>query len=275
VTKQTLVGRDAGTVPFAAAVFGAFPTLAMLTCAAPHGNGWRWLGLQLDTVVITSLAALLCVRMKASLATAGAPALVLIWRLGREWWALSSLNALDHMGDSASVIFSNTLGALEPGLTAALFLWLAWLSRKRRVGLADANDRNFIRIAWWFVAVGLVGVWQSLANPDWYTLENLKGDGIYVSGVAWPDTKIIALTLSVATLINAAALRSSAVRRRAARRKFIDELDPQRGWKLAKHDAQVAPLFDPPTDRGLVLLEVEAPAGGYREGGLERPIARV
>jgi hypothetical protein len=274
VDRDTLVGRDAGTAPYYAAVVGALPLLLTMACAAPHGGSWRWLGLRVDTIVLSSLIGVLCIRLKTPTLAVAAPALILLWRLGKESLALSDLNALEHMSDSAEIIFSGTWGALETWLTAAIFTSLVWLAARRRVGLADANDRNFVALGGWFIGVGAVGVWQALANPDWYTLENLKGDGTYVSGTAWPDTKVITLVLAAATVVNAASFILRAQKRRRERRAFVATL-PAAAWRSAKSDAQVPPLLDPPSERGLVLFEVEAAAGSYREGGLERPVARL
>jgi hypothetical protein len=58
----------------------------------------------LDTVVLTSLAAIWCIRKRSIVVSACAPAVVLIWRLASEWWALNKLDALEHMGESASLI---------------------------------------------------------------------------------------------------------------------------------------------------------------------------
>lgn len=244
---KELVGRDGGVGYFVAAVFGALPTLLFLAAIDPHG----WDRLRLDTVVITSVAAVISIRGRGVALVASSPALVLLWRLGREFVGLVGYGKLEFMSDSAALIFRRTV-SMDTSTAVVIFGWLAILARKRSVGLADAGDRNLMRIALWFLGVAGVAM--------------IEADG-----------KVITWVLAGATVVNALTMLQRARKQRARRRQFLDEIG--RGlharWKLGPApEVSLPPLLDPPGDGTRALFEV-APTGGYREGGLERPVARL
>ncbi len=265
------------------ALVATLPLLVFVGCAAPHGNAYRWLEIDERGVLIGFALALLVMLQRSRalvwLVLLGPPLISFGYLLMHEAAVLQQFHAMDHFGHSTDLLVRDTFLSVGCWAPALWFASLTWLANTHRVGVADAHDHNLLRLGRWLGVVGGAGLLLTLINGHWYTLENLKGDGTYMSGCAWPDTKVLAAVAAGLTLVAAATMTVRASGRRKARRKFVDAVahGSVPGWRIGEGPLDVPTLLDSPGPAGRILYAVKTTEGDgpYRESGVELAIARV
>jgi hypothetical protein len=186
-----------------AGVLAAVPLL-VLAAAAPGGGDWRWLEyprhITLIAIALGIAVAFAKNRPTALIVLAGTVAITLAWELIGEHRGLAKFGRTDLFRSELGLLVDLSVGRAAPWLVGVAYGALAYLS------IARSRDfsRNRKRAAIWLGTIALIALVLTLSNTSWLTLENLEGDGVYRSSVAWPDTKKLSLVADVLVLIAAA-----------------------------------------------------------------------
>ncbi len=294
VARVLGAGERALRAPFVVAVFLAAPALLLLGAAAPGGDWWRLLEFPARITAVALVLALWAGRGRSATAAAavvvvGTPVIYFLWDVIREWLAIREL---EHSGSSLfrgqsfhmewDITVRTTFVTAAPWLVGAAGAWVAAMTVARKRGAGDAADVNRGRAALWATVMGAAVAVMCLVNRSWATLENLTERGTYRSSVAWPDTKVIALAVAVATVCAGAAWMRAVGRRRAERRVLLEKIRRGEiaGWRVVVAtgaEAESLPVLidgDEGKTDGVLVWE-KAGAAGYREGGVRREVARV
>jgi hypothetical protein len=187
--------------PFIVVAVIALLPLLVLGAAAPGGGDWRWLEYpRYITMIAFSLGIGLCFARHpptALLVLAGTVAITLGWELIGEHRGLSKLGRTDMFRSELGLLVDLSVGRVAPWLVGFAYGALAYLSISR----SRDPHKNRKRAAIWLLAIAAIALALTLRNESWLTLENLKGDGVYRSSVAWPDTKKLSLVADLLALI--------------------------------------------------------------------------
>jgi hypothetical protein len=172
------------------AVIAAVPLL-VLSAAAPLGELWRWQEFPRHVTLVAVALGIATTsarsRPAAMVVPIGTAAIAVVWELVRDYRGASAMGHPELFGTELNLTINDAIGNLAPWLLGSAYGALAWLAIAR-VPSPVANRR---RAGAWLAVIGGVVMAFALSTHGWLTLENLRGDGTYHSGVAWPDTKVL------------------------------------------------------------------------------------
>jgi len=187
-----------------AAVIAAFP-LGMLATIAPLGHAWVWNEFPRHITLLACVLGLVAMFRRTPALPVLVPFLTagiaFAWELFGEYRGLSKFGRSDLLGTELDLLLDFSVIRLAPWLTGGLYGALAVLSVKR----SREPRRNWRRAGVWLAAVGAIAAVFTLANDNWLTFENLKGDGTYTSSVPWEGTKILSLVADLLAIAAGAA----------------------------------------------------------------------